>query len=686
VADKAPVSVSATAWGLCLALVAAAAVLGPAYLIDETPKLADLAAVHRFLAPSAGWAREILAAAHVAFVLAMVLFTMLPFGRRLAGRMAGVAIAVGVWEILLSVLAAWLLGDRLRFAAPHVTVAALGALLFLGGAGLSLEGVLARLAHPKTPVILIFVVGAVLGVAAFGLLGVLNVRHYARVDYTRAGRYSLAPATLTLLRELDHEVRVTTLFVVRDLRTDTLRREATDLLEEYTRVINRVTVEHINPRRDVKAANELKARLARREMALEENSVVFECAETGRVYRVAAHEMIPKAEEPPTEPDDAAAAERAAPVQYAFLGEGIFHEALAVVTGMKPARVYFVVGHGEKPEAVGPPTPMMNPTGYEEWKRAFAIDYLQQGLRRRYYRLETLNLDDLPAGEGIPEDCDVLVIAGPWFPWGEPVWGTLWRPFSKSHAELVWAYLERGGKALIMLDPMGASLRPQVAPLFDVLRDYGVEVNTAQVVLDDLILYRVGRRGTVMPYAQPSVFFAAEIPMAYETGSRGIEVHPGLRSLQGEDCDVWECAEVHAVQMEGLRHTALLRSSERSWLQAVGVEHPGPERPMTRPRDLAVAVEKAETGEPIMVVLGSSNLFIQPIIRSDQRTPKNEAFAQKLVAWLAGRAEPFEVRPTEVAYGKVKAEHVRAIRFVSIVVIPSLFILLGAAVWIVRRK
>ena len=79
-------------------------------------------------------------------------------------------------------------------------------------------------------------------------------------------------------------------------------------------------------------------------------------------------------------------------------------------------------------------------------------------------------------------------------------------------------------------------------------------------------------------------------------------------------------------------------------------------------------------------------MFIDPFIRT--RGVENDQLAERLVAWLSGGAEQLAVRPkpAEVAVGRLDPVGVRTVRLIAVGVIPSIFVLIGSVVWLVRRK
>ncbi|MFH1732817.1 MAG: Gldg family protein [Planctomycetota bacterium] len=703
-ARKIPVSVTVAMWALGLVLAAAVLALAPMYLVDEARSAAEAGAgkTFRFFEPSHGWSREILAACHILFIGAMLCFALFPSGRRLAGRMTGASILLGLLEILLGAGSVWLLSEKAQFAPPQMTVVALGALLLLGGLGLNLDALARRLMSPKTPVVLIFGVAVLLAAAAFGLIGMLNVRHYERIDYTRAGRYSLPPATVELLSGLGEKVRISTLFFLEQPADETRRREVTDILGEYARISANIEVDHLDLRRegDVKPAKELEKRLKKKGIRLEKNAVFFECGSTGRAMAVAPHEMLeiigPKrrAAAPANVPGERENEDAEEPA-VRFLGDSVFHQALAVVTSRKPVKLYFVVGHGEKPRAVGPPSPLMRPDVRKQIVEIFSTRLLEQGLRRRYFHIETLDLDDADAAAGIPRDCDVLVIAGPWCAHVVQSWGPSGlRPFTGKQARVVGDYLERGGRALIMIDPTGAHYGRMIEPLLSMLKEYGIEVDVDNIVIDERIVKQSGPFGREIQQSEPSpLFFAALVEEYRRPGTNGdsaAELHPCVAALRGRPIAAVECAEINTAPVSGMRTSRLLVTGKKAWLQPrprPGQDFREGDRGSQRRRTLAVAVEDEKTGRPVMVVLGSSNMFVQQMIRFGN-VAYNEEFAHKALAWLSGSAGQLGVRPkpTEIAHGRTTASAIRTIRFIAVLVLPSIFILAGAVIRLGRMR
>ena len=119
----------------------------------------------------------------------------------------------------------------------------------------------------------------------------------------------------------------------------------------------------------------------------------------------------------------------------------------------KAKKLYFVQGHGEKdPTAT-------DGTGYKTAADRLATD-----------NFEVAKLNIAAMGK-IPEDATVLVAAGPTM------------DFFPSELEAVRAFLKRGGKFLLMLDPPPPKDAKPITSLIAFAREWGMDVGT-NIVLD----------------------------------------------------------------------------------------------------------------------------------------------------------------------------------------------------------
>jgi hypothetical protein len=88
---------------------------------------------------------------------------------------------------------------------------------------------------------------------------------------------------------------------------------------------------------------------------------------------------------------------------------------------------------------------------------------------------------------------------------------------------------------------------------------------------------------------------------------------------------------------------------------------------------------------PQLVVIGSSLSFTDAYL---QKNPSNLYFLQNAINWMAGRSYLVGVPPKD-AYANLIAlspGQMRACRWVFIGIVPACIIVLGMAVWQVRRR
>ena len=124
---------------------------------------------------------------------------------------------------------------------------------------------------------------------------------------------------------------------------------------------------------------------------------------------------------------------------------------ITVIEG-KQQTVYFLEGHGEK-EHTG-----ADRDGYSTVSGALGLDN---------FEVESLVLAQQRA---VPEDATVVVVAGPQ------------TDLLPGEVAALRAYLDRGGKLLVLIDPPSDSAAPEPEGLLGLLREWGIEPGTDVVV------------------------------------------------------------------------------------------------------------------------------------------------------------------------------------------------------------
>jgi len=125
---------------------------------------------------------------------------------------------------------------------------------------------------------------------------------------------------------------------------------------------------------------------------------------------------------------------------------------IKVIQGRQP-KVYFTQGHGEKDTAGA------QPGGYNS---------IVAGLTSGNFVVDKVVLAQAGA---VPADAEVLIIAGPK------------TDFLGPEIDAVKAYLAKGGKLLVMMDPVIKVDQPQPVGLQALLKDWGIDAGN-DVILD----------------------------------------------------------------------------------------------------------------------------------------------------------------------------------------------------------
>jgi ABC-type uncharacterized transport system involved in gliding motility auxiliary subunit len=245
------------------------------------------------------------------------------------------------------------------------------------------------------------------------LLGVLFIfvnfissRRYARWDLTRQQMTALSQQTTQVLRGLTQPVSITVFYQPRHRLYELVQ----DLLEEYRRASSQIQVEFVDPEQDPARTQQLV-----NEFAIDTpNLVIFK---SGTRHKYLTDTDL-------AEYDYSTMTMTAEPRVKSFKGEEGFTSAIVSITQEAQPLIWLTSGHGEK--AADEQTPM----GASELKRH---------LEQQNMQVEQVTL--LERTE-IPADVTLLVLLGPS------------RRFAEPELLLLEQYLDRGGRMLVLLDPL----------------------------------------------------------------------------------------------------------------------------------------------------------------------------------------------------------------------------------------
>jgi ABC-type uncharacterized transport system involved in gliding motility auxiliary subunit len=453
------------------------------------------------------------------------------------------------------------------------------------------------------------VLQAALALAIVGLLAFLANRYSWRFDASEAGVHSLSDQTLKLLAELERDVQLTAFYP--KLQQPAVR----DLLEKYQYASPRVKVEFADPN-------------ARPDLV---EGLGVDPAKLGQgLLRVALGEESVEIEQP---------------------DEPKLTNALVKLTRTGHKKVYFLSGHGERA------VEGKEADGKEGFARA------ADALSNENYRFETLLL----AAKGeVPEDADVVVVAGPT------------RPLLPEEHAALERYLARGGALLVMLDPRAQT------DLYEPLARWGVEVG------DDAVVDRV-----------QGLFGQAMSPLAGEYGDheitremREVTLFPMARSVKPREVDGASLVEIVRTSPNSWaeRDLATLFSEGRAELGGKDLAGPVPIAVAGRPAVDGTPAEGGagegedapQPGEPRLVVFGDSDFASNQALDAY----RNRDLFVNSVNWLLGDVEAISIRPNKSRASRLtlSTEQLSQVRYLSLFVLPEAIAVLGVLAWWSRRR
>jgi ABC-type uncharacterized transport system involved in gliding motility auxiliary subunit len=317
--------------------------------------------------------------------------------------------------------------------------------------------------------------------------------------------------------------------------------------------------------------------------------------------------------------------------------------AILKVTREKNKVVYFLEGHNE-----GNINDSQEAKGFASAKKA---------IESQNYEVKTLNLGQKPE---IPEDCSVLVIAGPQV------------ALLPTEGPLIDKFVDSGGKVMLLQDP------DKTAGLDALLKKW-------KIGLDDDIVVDSSGIGQLLGMGP-----AAPLVTTYES-------HPITKDLTRSMTFFPYARSVKTVENTGsaFSSTVLFKTSEASWGETnlksgsarydEGTDVKGPV-PLGIASTMAVAgddKEKKRGKEARVVVIGDSD-FASNQYFGQQR---NGDLFLNAVSWLAEDEDLISVRPRSQENRSIQMTRASSsvLFWVTIVLLPGGALVSGILVWLRRR-
>ncbi len=573
------------------------------------------------------------------------------------------AILVGMVSMLIA-LSVYNVLDGVKFHSPAVLGPfGAGAALFIGGIAANLGWIRERITRRK------FLVGVNVWAMVFLSLILLLVANAIVagtpqtdswfMDWTENRVHTLSQKTRNILGDLDQDVHLTVMMGSGELNkaafpekaAGLIRSKVKDLVRLYRGASSNVKVEIIDWYREKVRAERVALGL---KTEVEPDSIVVQCAE--RHKQVPFRDLIEYPSTPFYRPGETDVA--------GFKGEEKLTEAVLSVSEERQTTVYFTTGHGE----------MATEGAAEKALNQFVIE-----LKRDNYRVETLNL--LVRRE-IPEDCDLIVIAGPK------------APLQDEEVELLRAYLQKDGKLFVLLRPRAA--RGNAAGLDKLLSEYNVKLHDEQVVIE---VYRDLFTGRGVGQLSVIVQDYGDHPITEDLKTMNCLVHYAC-SLEPAMADDYSRGRPSV--SSPYKATPLMRSSAQSWgetnLSAQETRY-DPGEDQKGPLTLAMAVEprplqrspygpqppKDTEAGPRIVVVGTTAVASDDALKQYEG---NRIFVINCVGWLAKRESKLGIPPQRSERRELNTSPaaMKAVFFIAVVGMPLAGAFAGGIAWWIRRR
>jgi ABC-type uncharacterized transport system involved in gliding motility auxiliary subunit len=330
--------------------------------------------------------------------------------------------------------------------------------------------------------------------------------------------------------------------------------------------------------------------------------------------------------------------------------------AIIKLTSGRQRKVYFTNGHNEKDLA------STERDGYSG---------LTEALKRENYTFDSIVLAQKPT---VPDDAAVLVVAGPKIDFFQP------------EIDSIKAYLQKGGKLALLIDPPDRADSPPLTNLLALAHDWGI-------TLGDNIVVDVSGRGQIFGASEAVPVAARYLQHPITQRFRTMTAYPLARSVEPVPGGV----NGHTAQ-------GLVQTSEESWAETdlktltsgggvkldAGKDQPGPitlaaavSSPVT---DAKPATDTPDTPKPEtrVVVFGDSDFAANGF----GALAGNRDFFMNALGWLSQQENLISIRPREPEDRRLEPMSVRtqaAIIYGGWLGLPLLVFGIGIFGWWRRR-
>ena len=294
---------------------------------------------------------------------------------------------------------------------------------------------------------------------------------------------------------------------------------------------------------------------------------------------------------------------------------------------------------------------------------ATGMGQFKEALQGESYKIDKVNL---ATEDKVPDDCAVMVVAGPT------------RPLLPHMIDALNAYLKGGGRALVMLKPPQSDQSIDETALVKFAQDWGVKAGN-NVVVDQVVRLFAGPTLGLNPVV--NTYMPHPITASFDKQT----VFPMVRTVDPVDPPT-----------AGLDVTALAKTSDTSWAETDiegifkrqtakfdGNDVKGPVV-VADAIDANLDTLKFGKGEARLVVLGDTDIADNEYLGNFF----NRDFIMNCIDWLAGESNSITIRPRTLRASRfnLTVQEFDVVFVLSVLLLPELLLMIGFAVWWERRN
>ncbi len=496
--------------------------------------------------------------------------------------------------------------------------------------------------------VMISLIGAATILFAVNYLG---MRHYVRADWTASGLYTLSDKSLKVLEGLDREIVMYMLWSTGD--PGGRFEEAKEILDRYAAASPRLSVEvvdwDLNPEKVKMLTDRYGAKIRQDVFGQSvEQGILVVSGDNVKFVSSIDFESFDGGGEFGGPPEGGGL--------KGFQAEQSLTSAVIQVTSDDHTELCFTQGHGE--------------WAFDD-QGGRSLGHVKAELTQDGYKVEAVGTT-----KRIPNTCDVVIVVGPD------------RAFLEEEASRLESYLTKGGKLLLLLDPVVDETRFKETGLEAFTAKYGIKLSKDIVVEYD-----------ARSLTSDVVFLASEFTT--HDAVKHLAVPDGVGTAVKADMGAYPVAFSIARTLQPRKDADvvaedLVRTSPDSWgevdLSTFGASETPPAKDQyDTPGPTVIAMASSlptETGTEDggrLIVVGDADVLQQDFFLNAGLN--NRDFLSGLLGWLAQRGDLISIAPKN-------PEHVRLnlteddVSTIRILIWGEIifFVILGIVVWIRRRS